>query len=214
MTEWVLSQLPLYGPWLVALATFLSCLALPIPSSLTMIAAGAFVAAGDLSLITVAGSAFGGALLGDQLGYWVGRKAAHLLPAKGTKRAALVTAALENLSKNGAVAVFLTRWLFSALGPWINLAAGASGYGHLRFTLADIAGEAVWVAVYIGLGIAFGANLEAAADLAGNALGLMATGVIALLLGLWLLRSLRRPAPEAQPEPLPEAGLTEAAIGD
>lgn len=194
MTDWLLAQLPLYGVWLVGLATFLSCLALPIPSSLMMIAAGAFVGSGDLALAPVAGAAFVGALLGDQLGYWVGRRAAHLLPAPGTKRAGLVAAALDSLAKNGAVAVFLTRWLFSALGPWVNLAAGASGYGPVRFTLADIAGEAVWVAVYVGLGIAFGANLEAAADLAGNALGLMATGVVALLLGLWLIRALRRPA--------------------
>jgi len=72
---------------------------------------------------------------------------------------------------------------------------GASGQNHARFTLADIAGEAVWVTLYVGLGITFGANLQAAADLACNALGLMATGVIALLLGLWLIRALRRPAP-------------------
>ncbi|WP_444451790.1 DedA family protein [Rhodobacter capsulatus] len=195
MTDWILAQLPLYGIWLVGLATFLSCLALPIPSSLTMIAAGAFVGSSDLALVPVAGAAFGGALAGDQVGYWIGRKAAHLLPAPGTKGAGLVSAALDSLAKNGAVAIFLTRWLFSALGPWVNLAAGASGYGHARFTLADIAGEAVWVTLYVGLGITFGANLQAAADLAGNALGLMATGVIALLLGLWLIRALRRPAP-------------------
>lgn len=192
MTDWLLALLPVYGPGLVGLATFLSCLALPIPSSLTMIAAGAFVASGDLALLPVAGAAYGGALLGDQLGYRIGRKAAHLLPGPGTKRAGLVTAALASLAKNGAVAVFLSRWLFSALGPWVNLAAGASGYCHTRFTLADLAGEAVWVGLYLGLGIVFGANLQAAADLAGNALGLLAAGVIALGLGLWLIRSLRR----------------------
>lgn len=193
MTDWILSQLPLYGPWLVGITTFLSCLALPVPSSLMMIAAGAFVASGDLALVPVAGAAFGGAVLGDQLGYWIGRKAAHLLPDPGSKRAALVTAALENLAKNGAVAVFLSRWLFSALGPWVNLAAGASGYCHRRFTLADVLGETVWVAVYVGLGLAFGANLQAAADLAGNALGLLAAGAVALGLGAWLLRALARP---------------------
>ncbi|MBZ4021606.1 hypothetical protein CKO11_03925 [Rhodobacter sp. TJ_12] len=197
LTEWFLAALPLYGPWLVGVTTLLSCLALPVPSSLLMIAAGAFVATGDLSLPAVAAAAFAGALLGDQIGYFFGRRAGHLLPAPGSKRGALVSVALEKLAQNGALAVFLSRWLFSALGPWVNLAGGASGYGHTRFTLADIAGEAVWVAAYIGLGLVFGANLDAAADLAGNVLGLMATGAVAIGLGAWLIRALRRPsAPE------------------
>lgn len=194
MTDWILAQLPLYGPALLGLTTFLSCLALPVPSSLMMIAAGAFVASGDLDLLPVAGAAYLGAVAGDQLGFWVGRRAAHLLPRPGTRSARLVAAALASLARHGALAVFLSRWMFSALGPWVNLAAGASGYGHQRFTLADLAGEAVWVAVYVGLGMVFGANLQAAADLAGNALGLMAAGAVALGLGLWLLRAARRPA--------------------
>ena len=91
------------------------------------------------------------------------------------------------------MSVFLSRWMFSALGPWVNLAAGASGFAHHRFTAADVLGEAVWVAAYVGLGIAFGANLQAAADLAGSALGFMAAGAVAVALGWWLLRAARRP---------------------
>lgn len=196
MTEWILELLPLYGPWLLGLTTFLSCLAIPVPSSLMMIASGAFVASGDLALITVAGAAYGGALSGDQVGFWLGRKAAHLLPAPGSKRGALIEAALGHLQRRGAVAVFFTRWMFSALGPWVNLAAGASGFAHPRFTLADILGEAVWVAAYVGLGMVFGANLQAAADLASNALGFMAAGAVAVGLGWWLLRNLHRAPPQ------------------
>lgn len=211
----LLEALPLYGPWLVGVTTFLSCLALPVPSSLMMIAAGAFAAAGDLSLAGVAGAAYGGALAGDQVGFFLGRRAAHLLPHPGTKRAALIATALEKLARNGALAVFLSRWLFSALGPWVNLAAGASGYSHRRFTLADIAGEAVWVVSYVGLGMVFGRNLDAAADLASSMLGLLAAGAVAIGLWLWLRRTLRRPAPPEPALPLPEAQPAPlAALGD
>ncbi|MFD2175358.1 DedA family protein [Rhodobacter lacus] len=214
----LLEALPLYGPWLVGLTTFFSCLALPVPSSLMMIAAGAFVASGDLSLLAVGSAAFGGALAGDQVGFFLGRRAGHLLPQPGTKRGALIATALENLARHGAVAVFLSRWLFAALGPWVNIAAGASGYSHRRFTLADIAGEVVWVLGYVGLGMVFGSNLDAAEDLAGNTLGLMATGAVAIGLGLWLLRTLRRPAPPEPESPEPETPDTAAdpltALGD
>jgi membrane protein DedA with SNARE-associated domain len=159
-----------------------------------MIASGAFVASGDLALASVSGAAFGGAVLGDQAGFWLGRKAGRLLPAPETKRGKLVAAALAQLARRGAVTVFFSRWMFSALGPWVNLAAGASGFAHARFSLAGVLGEAVWVLVYVGLGIAFGANLQAAADLASNALGMMAAGALALALGAWLWRAARTPA--------------------
>lgn len=49
MSDTLLQLLATYGAPLLALTTFASCLALPVPSSLMMLAAGAFVASGDLS---------------------------------------------------------------------------------------------------------------------------------------------------------------------
>ncbi len=196
MTEALLALLPAWGPWLLGITTFLSCLAIPVPSSIMMIAAGAFAASGDLSLPSLMAAAYGGAVLGDQLGFFLGRHAAQLVPGRlltgaGGKRAALVAKAREKLQESGGIAVFFTRWLFSALGPWINFAAGASGFGHGRFTVAGVAGEAVWVTVYVGLGMAFGANLEAATELATDALGFLAAGTVALALGWWLYQAAR-----------------------
>ena len=193
LTDWILTLLPVWGPWLLGLTTFLSCLAIPVPSSLMMIASGAFVGSGDLALASVAGAALTGAVSGDQVGFWLGRRAGRFLPAPESRRGRLVAGALAQLERRGAVAVFFTRWMFSALGPWVNLAAGASGFAHPRFALADLLGEAVWVAAYVGLGIAFGANLQAAADLAGSALGFLAAGAVAVALGWWLIRAARRP---------------------
>ena len=189
----LLALLPVYGPWLLALTTFLSCLAVPVPSSLMMIASGAFVGSGDLSLPVMAGAAYAGAVSGDQAGYALGRRAGGLVPEGKSKRAKLIARAIAGLQARGAWAVFLTRWMFSALGPWINLAAGATGYSHRQFTIAGALGEAVWVTTYIGLGIVFGANLEAAAEFASNALGLLAAGAVAAGFGWWL-RSVSKPA--------------------
>lgn len=194
LSDWFLAQLPLYGPALLGLTTFLSCLALPVPSSLMMIAAGAFVASGDLSLPMVTAAAYAGAVAGDQLGFLLGRRAGNFLPAPGTRRGDLIASAMASLRRRGTVTVFLSRWLFSALGPWVNLAAGASGFAHPRFALADLLGEALWVAAYVGLGIVFGANLQAAADLAANAVGFLGAGAAALALGAWLWHALRASA--------------------
>ena len=68
MTELIFELLAGYGVAIVFIVTFLSCFALPIPSSLLMLASGGFAATGDLSLMAVGLSAFGGAVLGDNSG--------------------------------------------------------------------------------------------------------------------------------------------------
>lgn len=195
MTEALLALVPLWGPWAVALTTFLSCLALPVPASLVMLAAGGFAAVGDLSLATACLAAFAGAVAGDHTGFALGRLGGPMLMARLAARpgrARLVQKAVAALHARGAVTVFLSRWLFSPLGPWVNLAGGATGYPWRRFALPQAAGEAVWVALYVGLGWAFAGNLEAAADLAGSALGLLAAGAATAGLGLWLRLLLRQ----------------------
>lgn len=191
MTDWLLGLVPAWGPWLVGLATFASCLAMPIPASILMLAAGGFVAAGDLALTTTAAAALAGAVAGDQVGYVAGRFGGAGLMARLSARAAPLGRATELLARRGGIAVFLSRWLVSALGPYVNLAAGAAGQPHLRFTLWGVLGEAVWVGLYVGLGWGFAGNLAAASAMAGNVLGLMAAGAAAIGLGAWLFATLR-----------------------
>ncbi|MGP1355011.1 DedA family protein [Roseicyclus sp.] len=194
MTEALLALVPVYGVALVALATFLSCLALPVPSSLVMLAAGGFAASGDLVLWQVALAAFGGAVAGDQLGYQVGRAGGRLFGGRSLppKQARLLAEARALLHRRGAMAVFLSRWLFSPLGPWVNFAGGAARLPLPHFTRAGVAGEAVWVAVYVGLGAAFADDLLALADILGSASGLLAAVAVAGALALWLRAALRQ----------------------
>ncbi|WP_339107393.1 DedA family protein [Thioclava sp. GXIMD4216] len=195
LTDQLLALLPLWGPWLIALVTFGSCLALPVPASLVMLAGGAFVASGDLDLWSLFPAALLGAVCGDRLGYAIGRIVARHLPEPESKRARLMAKALTRLDRNGGWAIFLSRWLFSPLGPYVNFAAGTARYPRHRFWLASVAGESVWVSLYIGLGMVFGTNLSAASDLAGSIIGTIAAATVAIFLGRWLWRSVRRKAP-------------------
>jgi membrane protein DedA with SNARE-associated domain len=95
------------------------------------------------------------------------------------------------LDRHGGAAVFLSRWLFSPLGPYVNLVTGAARMPWLRFALWDALGEGVWVALYLGLGYTFGSQIEAVAELAANFSGILAAGAVALGLGLWLRALLR-----------------------
>ena len=81
--------IPRHGASVLFLAALLSCAGVPIPTSALMLAAGAFVASGDMQFLPVALTTLAGAILGDQIGYGAGRagggerrKEAYLPPLK------------------------------------------------------------------------------------------------------------------------------------
>lgn len=191
MTEWLLGLIPQYGGWLLGVCTFLSCLALPIPASILMLTAGGFISSGDLSIVSGVGGALAGAVAGDQAGYLAGRSAGPFLTGKLGKRGALLKKAEAMLASRGGFAVFFSRWLFSALGPYVNLAAGFARQSWASFTAWGVAGEAVWVTLYVGLGYAFTGNIEAASAMAYQLLGFFAAGAVAVGLGAWLYLTVR-----------------------
>ena len=194
MTDWLLSGLAASGVPLLFVTTFLSCLMMPVPSSLLMLAAGAFAAGGDLSLGAVLLASYLGAVIGDQTGYAIARLARNKIEAligRKEKAARMMSAARARLDRRGGLTVFLTRWLMSPLGPYVNFTAGAAGFPWLRFSVASAAGELVWVALYAGLGWAFATNIEMIADLSVNITAVLAASFVAWLLGRNLLRSLR-----------------------
>ncbi len=194
MTETLFTLITNYGVWIIFGSTFLSCMMLPIPSSLMMLAGGALVSVGDLVLIEVASAAYIGASIGDNIGFQIGRQASGTLDwlTRGKpKRQAIMDRARRTVDQNGGIGVFLSRWLFSPLGPWVNLVAGATGLAWPRFAIWDALGEAVWVAVYVGLGMAFATSFVEVSDIIGNAVGFLSAGAVALLMGRWLLKKLR-----------------------
>jgi membrane protein DedA with SNARE-associated domain len=202
MTELILEFAADYGIPLLLVVTFLSCLALPVPSSLLMLASGGFAASGDLTLWSVMLAAFVGAVLGDNLGYWI----AHHFNLRfsdwldrNAKRATLRKRAAEYMDRYGGISVFFTRWLVAPLGPYMNYAAGLAGFAWPRFALWSMVGEVVWVCTYVGLGYLFADNITAISTLLGNLSGFLAALVVAGGLVIWMVKSSRlREAREAR----------------
>lgn len=195
MADYLLELIADWGVWALAVTTFLSCLALPVPSSMMMLASGAFVASGDLALGAVAGAALAGAVLGDQVGYGVGRVgfgAAEDWLMRNRMRAQVLSRAQGTMQRRGAAAVFLSRWLFSVLGPYVNLIAGGARMNWATFTAMGVAGEMVWVVVYIGLGYAAGDQLATMAEMLADASGLATSALFTLALG-WVIWRRRHP---------------------
>jgi membrane-associated protein len=163
MTDWLLGLVPQYGVWLLAACTFLSCFAIPLPSSMLMLAAGGFVAAGDLALTTTVGATLAGVFAGDQSVYYFGKHRGDNIKARLGKKAALLEKAAS-----------------------MNFAAGMAKLPWLQFTLWGLAGELIWIGLYLGSGYYFTGNLEAASTMALKVVGLLAAGAVAIAIGYWI----------------------------
>jgi membrane protein DedA with SNARE-associated domain len=152
-----------YGTPFLGLATFASCLIVPLPASVIMITAGGLAASGLLPPTAVFFWAFLGAILGDQSGYFLGARVAHPLErfaARRARTAALWARAHDMLDRFGGPGVFLSRWLLSPLGPYVNFICGAADMTWGRFTVFAVPGKAVWVLIYVGLGFGVIGNLD------------------------------------------------------
>lgn len=198
MSALALSLIADYGVPILFCVTFLSCLALPVPSSLLMLASGGFAATGDLSLTAVLLAAFIGAVLGDNSGYWLARGLDLRIEgwlASNPSRTAMRKRSQAFMDRWGGSSVFFSCWLVAPLGPYVNYVSGLTRFTWLRFALWGIAGELVWVTLYVGLGYTFADRISALATLMGNLSGLLLAVAATVGIGLWLFR--RKPRQSA-----------------
>lgn len=201
MIDTLMAAVGAWGAPVLSVILAINCFGLPFPTSLLLLAVGAIAADGGLSAAAVLAWGVGGAVAGDQAGYWVGRLGGRGLVAAAAARFSLGPAlakAEAAAGRWGALGVFLTRWLFSPLGPSMNLVAGVGRMPWPVFTVWGFLGEAVWVGLYTGLGYAFAGSIPAIADLLGTATWFLIAAAATAALGWALLR--RRPTP-APPRP-------------
>lgn len=195
VTETILSLVPTYGlPFLFGIAV-LAASGVPVSSSLALLVTGAFIESGELPLLESFLVALAGAIIGDQIGYQIGLRAGDAVEerlGRKPKRAAQILRAKDFIDRFGGVGVFLTRWLLAPIGPITNIICGASDMRWLRFTIWDILGEILWVAIYIGAGYAFSGNVEEIAALMGEASWLLIAALVALGMGIRVLVVLRQ----------------------
>ena len=194
MSTTLLEFLTSYGLPAAALLLAIGQLGVPLPTSLALLTLGALAANGDTGLVTAWIWALCGTILGDQGGYLAGRfvvLSAEGRPGFRGRMARQARSAEPHLARWGASGVFLTRWLFTPLGPAINIASGITGLSWPRFSFWGVAGEIVWVSIYIALGYTFGSNIETLAGILGNLSMALAMLALAALLGWRLMHAIR-----------------------
>ncbi len=201
ITDQVLAGLLLHGLPVLFGVILVCSVGVPFPISLMLVAAGSFVEQGEMKLWQVIAVASAGAVLGDQIAYglsrWGGRRLINRISRKIGVEANIKQA--EALTKRWSGAgIFLSRWLITALGPWVNVASGIAAYPWRRFLFWDVLGEVLWVILYVSIGYAFSNRVQAIAEILGNLSWVVVGLIVTLILGWQLFRSVR-PKPEPDP---------------
>lgn len=197
----LLDAMATYGAFALFGAILLAAIGAPLPATFLLVAAGSFVTQGELNLWSVLVAGTLGAILGDHIGYGIGRIGGHRFVHRIAQRfhgQTMLTQAETTMRRWGGIGVFLSRWLLTAAGPYVNLTSGLMGYRLLYFSFWDIVGEILWVALYVQVGRLFSDQLATISDALGD-LTWAALGVIAILvIGYKLIQSFRQsPPPEA-----------------
>ena len=202
----LLNWLQAFGYPVIWLAIYVASAGFPIPSALVLLAAGAFAQAGDFNIFLLAMLAITASVSGDSTGYFVGRRWGtrvigwletsrwnHFIPARRIERGRL------RFKRQAGWAVFLTRFLFPALGGIVNLLAGADPYPYHYFLACDISGEFLSAVIPLSLGFAFGASWEAVGEVLGSFSVFALAMLAAVVLTIYLVRTMPR-AKKAQAE--------------
>jgi undecaprenyl-diphosphatase len=164
----------------------------PVPGETALIAAGVLASQGHLEIAFVVALAASAAIIGDNIGYLIGRHGGRRLLTRDGRFASHRAKVLEYgepfFARHGPKAVFFGRWILG-LRVWASWLAGITHMPWRSFLMYNALGGVSW-AVTVGL----------LAYLAGDAIetiirdvGLAAFGLIAVAaVGAWVVHRRRR----------------------
>jgi membrane protein DedA with SNARE-associated domain len=195
MFDMLLADLPrlieTYGYGLVALVIALESMGLPLPGEATLITASLYAGATQrLSLPLIIMAAVTGAVVGDNLGFWLGDKIGSRLLIRYGPYMRLTPGKIKLgqylFRQHGGKVVFSGRFV-AVLRALAVVMAGVNRMPWFRFFLFNVAGAVVWAGLF-GVG----------AYILGHRIHLLAgpVGLTALVLALafcvWLFLFIRR----------------------
>ena len=177
-----------------------------IPGETAAILGGVLASRGRVNVEVLAALVVLAAVLGDTVGYEVGRHLGgralqhRILDGRRDR----ILAAQEFLRRRGGAAVFLGRFIafFRAVMPAL---AGTARMPYLTFLVYNAAGGVVWGVGFVLLGYLAGNSYQRVAKTVGTSATIVAVVLILLALGVWHFRK-REQHDEAAPEEDPVGG--------
>jgi membrane protein DedA with SNARE-associated domain len=181
------------------------------PGETAVILGGVIASKGGVSVTGMTVCVVLCAIAGDSVGYWVGDKWGTKLLQFGPlrKRQKGINVALDQLSKRGALAVFVGRFT-AFLRAVIPGLAGLSKMRYRVFLPANAAGALCWGVLYVLLGYFVGERVEKVTGIASDVLA----GLIVLVIVVLFIRHRRKEKREFEGPAAATAAAVDSSAGD
>lgn len=135
----------------------------PMPGETMLIAASVYAGTGHLSIVAVAVVAFVAAIVGDNVGYVIGRFGGRRLAERFGRYVFLTPERLDRaedfFDRHGAPIVVVARFV-EGLRQLNGVIAGTVGMHWAKFLAFNALGAALWVGVWSSLGYVAGDHVE------------------------------------------------------
>ena len=193
MPVWLIELFARYSYGAVFAGVMLENAGLPVPGETVLLAAAALARFGHLSLTFVILAAIGGAILGDNVGFLVGRRGGRAFVVRFGGRLGLTQRRLAQFDRffdrHGPKTVFIARFV-TGLRVFGAILAGTSELGWRTFFFYNATGAIVW-STAIGLaGYLLGESWETLEQWIGRS-AVVALAVVAAVVLFVVLRARR-----------------------
>lgn len=199
MNPFFLSAVQHYGYPALWAIVFAAAAGAPISGSLLLFAAGAFAAFGDFNIVVLFLVALSAAVMGDNLGYYIGRRVGSPLLewfARQKRFRMFTTQTLERsrtyFRDRAGWTIFVTRFLIVVLGGAINFLAGVEEYPYRKFLFWDVCGQILGAVITLGLGYISAESWDEVASLFGAFSSLLLFLLVTVAIAVVLIRKLRQ----------------------
>jgi len=186
--EQVLSLIEQYGYLVVFFGVMLESTGVPLPGETILLAAGFLAQRGHIDVGDAIVFGILGAVVGDQIGYWVGRKGGRPFVLRWGHYVRVTPERLERAERffvrHGGKAVFLARF-FAGLRVFGALVAGISQMRWRTFVFYNVLGGAVWATAVVLVGYLAGGSLGLVERWLGRATVVLAA-LVAVAVGFYL----------------------------
>ena len=194
MPAWLTDLFARYGYFVVFFGILLENAGVPVPGETILLAGAALARFGHLSLPWVVVVAIAGAVVGDNIGFLIGRRGGRVLIERHGGRLGLTSARLAQFdaffTKHGAKTVFIARFV-TGLRVVAAVLAGASTMSWNTFLLFNATGAVAWASTFGAVGYLLGYSWETIERWIGD-LGLAFLIVLAVAAVVAIVRSRRQ----------------------
>ena len=179
---------------LLGVAVGIEALGIPVPGETAVILAGLAANSHRLSIVLVIVVASAGAIIGDNIGFVIGRRGGRaLLERPGRfyeERQKVLAIGDPFFARHGPKAVFLGRWI-AGLRIWASWLAGASSMRWPTFIVWNAAGGIAW-ATSVALAAYYGGKTVESLFSKIGLYAIIVVGIAIVVGGAWYVRRRRR----------------------